>query len=251
MGVAVADLDGNGLLDLYASNISDPDKQFGNNQGNTILMPNQGPDDTITYSDHAPTMGIADGGWGWGTAFTDMNLDGNLDLYTVQGMQEFIGTSSPDLNTERARLFLNSGGAQFTLATGNGCDIPGDQRAAIPLDFNRDGAPDLLISQVGWSAQLLQNGTSGKGWLTVDLSRAGARAAGAWAKVTLGGTSTTQIALLGGSYLAGMPLELYFGLGDARHADDVAITWADGTKLDLGPIDGQQVIHVTPAGVQP
>ena len=121
----------------------------------------------------------------------------------------------------------------------------------IPLDFNRDGAPDLLVTQVGWSTQLLQNMTTGRGWLTVDLSRAGAQAAGARVTVTAAGHRTTQLALYGGSYLAGMPLELYFGLGDADGADDVTITWADGTKLDLGPIDGQQVIHVTPAGVQP
>ena len=69
-------------------------------------------------------MGIADTGWGWGTAFTDMNLDGNLDLYAAQGMQEFIGATSPELRNQKARLFLSKGGSTFALASGNGCDIP-------------------------------------------------------------------------------------------------------------------------------
>ena len=250
MGLAVADLDSNGLIDLYSTNITDPDGQYGNTQGNTMLMPSQAPDGSIAYTDRASEMGIADSGWGWGTAFTDMNLDGHLDLYAAQGMTEFLATTSPDLAHQDARLFLGKGGMQFALAGGTGCDIPGDQRAVIPFDYNRDGAPDLLVTQVGWAAQLLENQTAGNGWLTVDLSRAGAQAAGARVTVTVGGSPTTQIALYGGSYLAGLPLELYFGLGEARRADDVTITWADGTTLDLGPVDGRQVLRVTPAGVQ-
>ena len=78
-----------------------------------------------------------------------MNLDGHLDLYAVQGMTEFLATTSPELRAQDARLFLDKGGMQFALAGGTGCDIPGDQRAVIPLDYNRDGAPDLLVTQVG------------------------------------------------------------------------------------------------------
>jgi len=251
MGVAAADLTGDGLIDLYATNISDPNGQFGNSQGNTLMVAQRDSDGRITYTDQAPAMGIADTGWGWGTTFTDMNLDGNLDLYAAQGMQEFIGATSPELRNEKARLFLNTGGGKFALASPNGCDITGDQRTVIPMDFNRDGAPDLLVSQVGWSTQLLRNTTTGHGWLTVDVSRAGAQAAGARVTVTAGGQRTTQLALYGGSYLAGMPMELYFGLGSATGADDVSVTWADGTTLDLGPVAGAKILHVTPAGIQP
>ena len=251
MGVAAADLTGDGLIDIYATNISDPNRQFGNSQGNTLMVGQRDANGRITYTDHAPALGIADSGWGWGTAFTDLNLDGNLDLYAAQGMQEFIGATSPELRNQKARLFLNTGGGGFALAGPNGCDIPGDQRAVIPLDFNRDGAPDLLVTQVGWSTQLLQNTTTGRGWLTIDVSRAGAQAAGARVTVTAGGRRTTQLALYGGSYLAGMPMELYFGLADAKSADDVTITWADGTTSDLGPVPSGRLLHATPAGIQP
>jgi hypothetical protein len=60
----------------------------------------------------------------------------------------------------------------------------------------------------------------------------------------------TQVALYGGSYLAGMPMELYFGLGSASIADEVSVTWADGTVSELGSISGDRLIHVTPAGVE-
>ena len=43
MGVAVADLESDGLLDLYATNISDATGKFGNSQGNTLMRATRGP----------------------------------------------------------------------------------------------------------------------------------------------------------------------------------------------------------------
>ena len=226
MGVAVADLGNDGTLDLYSTNITDPNREFGTGSGNTMLIGRRGPGGALTYEDEAAAMGVEDSGWGWGTAFTDIDLDGRLDLYAVQGMQEFIAQQSPELRNQNARLFLGAPDGGFELATENGCDIPGDQRTVIPFDYNRDGAPDLLITQMAYSVVLLENGTADRHWLTVDLSRAGAQAAGARVTVTSGGARSTQVALYGGSYLAGMPLELYFGLGSAETADDVIVTWS-------------------------
>jgi hypothetical protein len=203
------------------------------------------------YSDDATAMGVEDSGWGWGTAFTDLNLDGRLDLYAVQGMQEFIAQQSPELRNQKARLFLGGSDGSFELAADTGCDIPGDQRSVVPLDYDRDGAPDLLVTQMAYSTVLLENGTTDRHWLTVDLSRAGAQAAGARVSVNVGGVDTTQVALYGGSYLAGMPMELYFGLADASAADNVMVTWADATTTDLGSVPADQVIRVTPQGVVP
>jgi hypothetical protein len=251
MGIAVADLGSNGTLDLYVTNITDPNDQFGTGSGNTMLVGERAVDGSLRYADEAIAMGVEDTGWGWGTAFTDMNLDGHLDLYAVQGMQEFIAQQSPELRNQKARLFLGDASGSFELATDNGCDVPGDQRSVVPLDYDRDGAPDLLVTQMAYSAVLLENGTADRHWLTVDLSRAGAQAAGARVTVTAGGVATTQVALYGGSYLAGMPMELYFGLADAAAADNVTVTWADATTTDLGSVGANQLIRATPAGVAP
>ena len=251
MGIAVADLDSDATLDLYVTNITDPNDQFGTGSGNTLLIGARDSNGDLGYVDDATTTGVSDTGWGWGTAFTDMDLDGRLDLYVVQGMQEFIAQQSPQLRNQSARLFRGTGARSFEPAVGNGCDIPGDQRTVIPLDYDRDGAPDLLITQVAYSAILLENQTTDQHWLTVDLSRAGAQAAGARVTVSHAGLRTTQVTLYGGSYLAGMPLELYFGLGAVGIADDVTVTWADGSTVSLGSVAADQVLRLTPVGGQP
>ncbi len=251
MGIAVADLGSDGFLDLYVTNITDPNREFGTGSGNTLLVGGRGVDGSLTYSDDAEPMGVMDTGWGWGAAFTDVDLDGRLDLYVVQGMQEFIGQKSPELRDQAARLFLGIGGNAFTPALDDGCGIPGDQRAVIPFDYDRDGAPDLLVTQVAYATALLENQTSDRHWLTIDLSRAGAAAAGARVTVDAGGTLSTQVSLLGGSYLAGMPQELYFGLGDASWADAVTVTWGDGSVSALGAIAGDQVLRITQDGIVP
>lgn len=246
MGIAVADLGNNGTLDLYVTNITDPNDQFGTGSGNTMLMGERAADGSVSYANEAAAMGVDDTGWGWGTAFTDMNLDGRLDLYAAQGMQEFIAQQSPELRNQKARLFLGGADGAFELASDTGCDIPGDQRSVVPLDYDRDGAPDLLVTQVAYSVVLLENGIADRHWLTVDLSKASAKAAGARVTVTVDGVASTQVALYGGSYLAGMPMELYFGLGDAAQADNVSVTWADATTSDLGAVPADQLIRVTP-----
>jgi enediyne biosynthesis protein E4 len=251
MGIAVADLGSNGTLDLYVTNITDPNDQFGTGSGNTLLVGERAADGSLSYVDTATAMGVEDSGWGWGAAFTDMNLDGRLDLYAAQGMQEFIAQQSPELRNQQARLFQGAAGGAFDLAVDTGCDIPGDQRSVVPFDYDRDGAPDLLVTQTAYSTVLLENATNDRHWLTVDLSRAGAQAAGARVTVVAGGEPSTQVALFGGSYLAGMPMELYFGLGDAAAADAVTVTWADATTADLGLVQADQVLRVTPAGVAP
>ncbi len=251
MGIAVADLGSDGTLDLYVTNITDPNREFGTGSGNTLLVGARTGDGAVTYADVATDSGVEDTGWGWGTAFTDLDLDGRLDLYVVQGMQEFIAAQSPELRNGRARLFLGAGGRTFRPAGDVGCDIPGDQRTVIPFDYDRDGDPDLLITQVAYGTVLLENGTDGRHWLTVDLSRAGAQAAGARVTVEAGGERSTQVSLLGGSYLAGMPQELSFGLGDASAADTVTVTWADGSTTDLADVAADRILRVTPSGLLP
>jgi len=242
MGVATT-VGPDGGLQLYVTNITDPTGLFGSNLGNTFMMSNR-DSSGIHFTNDAASRGILDTAWGWGTSFVDMNLDGATDLYAVQGMDAFVGTGSAHLTDATSTLFLNDGSGTFSAAKATGCDVPGDQRALVVFDYNRDGSPDLLITQVAGPTLLLQNYTGGKHWLTVAPEGPGDAGIDARVTVTAGGRTTTQILLAGGSYLAGPPREAYFGLDSAMTAEIIRIDWADGTTTELHNVKVDQVLRV-------
>src|SRR6185436_8360920 len=83
-------------------------------------------------------------------------------------------------------------------------------------------------------------------WLTVAPEGPGDVGIGARVTVTAGGRTTTQIVLAGGSYLAGPPREVYFGLDGAPIAESVRIDWANGTTTELTDVKADQILRVSP-----
>jgi hypothetical protein len=246
MGIAVADLGNDGQLDLYSTNITDKTDTYGTGGGNVLLVAEQAGDGSFEFVDRAAEMRVTDTAWGWGTAFLDIDLDADLDLYAVQGMDELMADQSIPVRDATAKLFLDHGEPAFTTAPDSGCEVPGDQRAAIPFDYDRDGDQDLLVTQVDKEVVLLENRVAGGRSITVDLAAGGAAAAGAWVTVVSGDRTVTQVVLAGGSYLAGPPMEAVFGLGDAPVADEVRVTWANGRRSVVTGVVAGSVVRPEP-----
>jgi hypothetical protein len=245
MGVAVADLGSDGSVDLFSTNITDPKGEFGTGQGNVLSSIERRPDGSLQFVDRAAAMGVTDTAWGWGTSFLDIDLDADLDLFVAQGMDEFVSQTSPAVRDATSALFIGGDGS-FTRAAGSGCDVGGDQRAAIAFDYDRDGDQDILMTQVAYSTVLLENRSPAGRSITVDLAGGGAAAVGARVSVVAGERVVTQFVVAGGSYLAGPPLEAVFGLGPATAADEVRVTWADGRQTVIRDVAAGSVIRPLP-----
>ena len=80
-GVSVADVDGDGRLDLYVSNAGTADGQDRANELFVNLGP--GPDGVPRFEDRAAAWGVADEGTSTHGAFFDYDADGDLDLYVL------------------------------------------------------------------------------------------------------------------------------------------------------------------------
>jgi hypothetical protein len=161
-------------------------------------------------------------------------------------MRDYVGDRSPHLAAATSALYLgDSAGTTISSATGTGCDVAGDQRALVAFDYDRNGAPDLLVTQVDGPPLLLRNSIGGRHWLTVAPAGPGDAGINARVTVTAGGRATTQIVLAGGSYLAGPPREATFGLGDAPRADLVRVAWADGTTSEARDVPADQVLRLS------
>jgi hypothetical protein len=83
MGARWVDVDGDADLDLFVTNIHLPHgKNVPQFRGNNLFV--QGPDGT--FADRAAQRGIADGGWGWDSAWQDFDHDGDVDAVQTNGM---------------------------------------------------------------------------------------------------------------------------------------------------------------------
>ena len=124
-GIAVADVDGDGRLDLYFTNQVGANELWRNLGG--------GEFDNVT---HTAGVGLPDA-ISVTASFADTDNDGDADLFvtTVRGGN---------------RLFVNDGAGRFTDVTETaGLGHVAHSSGAIFFDYNRDGLLDLFLCNVG------------------------------------------------------------------------------------------------------
>ncbi|HWW74780.1 MAG TPA: VCBS repeat-containing protein, partial [Pyrinomonadaceae bacterium] len=83
MNISFGDILNRGAFAAYVSNISEDGVLV---QGNNLWVPREGTrGDALKYDNLAEEMGVELGGWSFGAQFGDLNNDGALDLYVVNG----------------------------------------------------------------------------------------------------------------------------------------------------------------------
>jgi hypothetical protein len=82
MNASVGDVLNQGRFAIYVSNISEEGILL---QGNNLWVPSGGSRERPVYENMARAMGVDLGGWSFGAQFGDLNNDGFLDLYLVNG----------------------------------------------------------------------------------------------------------------------------------------------------------------------
>jgi enediyne biosynthesis protein E4 len=159
-GVTLADINGDGLLDVYLTSTAgkDPLKRKNRLWINNGIKDNIGP----TFTEMAEKYGIADTSQSVAAAFFDYDLDGYIDLYVLNNTvnsrmnttyrPRTIDGSSPDND----RLYHNNKDGTFTDVTKQaGIVYEGFGLGLAVGDVNKDGYPDIYISNDYLSNDLL------------------------------------------------------------------------------------------------
>ena len=90
-----------------------------------------------------------------GSAFLDVDLDGDLDLYVVSGGNEFM----PGSKSYQDRIYLNDGKGRFTKGEGILPELNFSGSKVRPYDFDYDGDMDLFVAgrHVVWAYPMPAN----------------------------------------------------------------------------------------------
>jgi enediyne biosynthesis protein E4 len=247
MGVAVGDCDNDGDFDLYVSNLYGSQ---GGDQEHNVFFTKSNTD--AGYTEDAVALGVDNGGWGWGTVFLDFDNDGRLDLAEVNAI-EFGGADVP------WKLWMNRGpmvGTPEYIAREAEIGFDSDDygSALVHADIDRDGDLDLATTVINRPVRVFESNTTVarpfNHWLVVRPRMPGTmntRAIGAVVTIKTGNVSRMRLISAGTSFMAQVPAEAHFGLGNATSIDEVIVRWPNGTQTVLTDVDTRQVIDVTPA----
>ena len=248
------DIDNDGSWELFAADMhpySEEEEILSQWRPVMETMPPPGPEDGPQvmanvlqqrqedgWADRAGAWRIPYSGWSWSAQFGDLDQDGLLDLYVVNGMNamEIFSHLPGDELVEENQAYRNENGSRFVPAPEWQLNSAAGGRGMAMADFDGDGDLDVLINNLRSPSQMFENQLCSGDSLLVDLRQAGSgntRALGAELLLhTTYGTLRRSVQAAGG---------LPFG----SRIVTLEVIWPDSTvsKVDWRPF--QQVRWLT------
>ncbi len=259
MGMTFGDLDFDGRLDWFISNLTCTDPyqprqgpvedftphQCGNR--NNLFMSTSGRE----FTDRSFDFGLAIGHFGWGTGFTDYDNDGDLDLAFVNGLRvPFEGFEN--YHHDPMRFWRNDGAGEMVQVAGElGLLDQGIGSGLVLFDYDGDGDEDLYIVNVDGPPRLYRNdGGNRLDWIEVEVVGTTSNRDGLGARVTVQAHAGAprQLQEIGARthYLGQSDRVARFGLGSGEESvAEVRVDWpASGTTQTFREVARNQRIVV-------
>ncbi|WP_345327715.1 CRTAC1 family protein [Novipirellula rosea] len=242
MGLAVADFDRNGFLDIYSTHYYEESNTLYRNLGGAGFQ-----DITGRVGLHTPTLQSL----AFGTVMQDFDSDGWQDLFVTNGHVENY-VDNPILKM-RPQFFQYNGSRWIETSENAGEFFAGKYvgRGVATLDYDSDGDLDIAAVHQNASAALLRNDSQRGHWLKLDFvgHTSPRQGIGCRVTVTAGDVRYVQELVGGGSYLSTHQPTLVFGFGEFDTPCQIEVRWPSGHVQQLDNIPLDQVITIEEANI--
>ncbi len=240
MGIAVADIDEDGQLDIHITNFLA--------ETNTLYKTTS----PGFYSDRTDELGLAQSTFselGFGTQFLDANLDGSPELFVANGHVDDLQFAGKPYRMKQQLFYWT--GTRFEQFDGQQLGEYFNSlwlgRACARMDWNRDGLPDLVVGQLTDRTALLTNTSTETGnFLTIRLigTQSSRDPIGATLTMNIGQRAWTQQLTAGDGYQSSNEHRITFGIGSAQKIDQLIIKWPSGKQQTFKDIPAAQQLIV-------
>ncbi|MGQ0603479.1 MAG: CRTAC1 family protein [Anaerolineales bacterium] len=202
------------------------------------------------YRDVAVERGVDATGWSWSGKFGDLDHDGFLDLYVVNGMMDAVLFHYLPGNelVEENQALRNLGDGSFLPAPEWGLGSTASGRGMSMGDLDNDGDLDIVVNNLQSPAQLFENQLCGGASLEVQLQWPESQntlALGAQLALrTSAGTYFREVRA-GSGYLSGDPARVHVGFPVGAILEEILIHWPDGAVSRVPSIEAHTLLTVT------
>ncbi|MFL5245762.1 MAG: CRTAC1 family protein [Gemmataceae bacterium] len=273
MNVSFGDIYNQGRSAVYVSNISEPGNIV---QGNNFWVPQAGTSgDNTKFMNQANGLGVELGGWSWGAQFGDLNNDGLLDLYLVNGYvsadkgQSYwydfaiiagdntaIISDAKNWPAMKGRslsgyqhkcVWLGKGGKFVDVGQAIGVTDTFDGRAIAMADLWNRGVLDVVVANQKGPLLLYKNTVSSENeWIEFDLEgiKSNKSAIGTKVRLFWDGKEQVQEVSGGSGYASQNMRRLHFGLGKNPKLEKAIIEWPSGRKQTLESLKPRMIMSV-------
>jgi hypothetical protein len=244
-----------------------------------------------TFAEIADYAGVSASEWSWSPLFLDVDLDGYEDLIIPAGHTRDVqdldadaqirahsrSQTQPNRSADpKARLevfiqnkienshfypaldmpiitFRNLGHYRFEETTAIwGTDTLGVHHALAVGDFDGDGAPDLVVNNLGTPAGIYRNQTSAPR-VAVRVRGLSPNTQGIGAKIKLLGATVpmqSQEVIAGGRYMAGSDTLAVFAAGQVTEGMSIEVAWRNGKLSVVKGVKANRIYEIGEEGAQ-